>query len=832
VIDLNNKGYQILILAALLHDIGKFIQRAKKKPGEKRHQEWGYQWLEGMNMHKDIVDAARYHHKLKEEDRKYSELSVDAMGITNNWLIFEADNLASGERLQKKEETSWDSLIPLLSIFSRITLPDRENRQAENNDCWRYIPLQGFDPQQILFPSKREEVKVNQGIYEALWSEFEKEFKKSKDHLTPEILLNLLERFTSFVPSETLVEKDKPETDPDISLFDHIKSTAAIANAIYNYFTDSVETQEEKIKRWVAVSEQEITDRKDLRYLLVAGDISGVQKFIYTITSEGALKGLRARSFYLGLLTEHIVARIIKSLNLTRANIVYAGGGSFFILAQNTDKAKTALDGIRREVNRWLLEEHNGRLFLALDWVEFCGNVFITDPETLYAQICPCENWAEKGQICKVCRNIWQEKGRNLNMADIWQEAGKILAKRKSQRFIEEIEEKKYEFFGPFEPKYEVCEICKKEIDKKGLCSVCNSLQNLGEKLPQMHYLKQSEKEIKDTTQIKIENTWYQFFPERPQINEDEILYALNPKGNEYNVISLYTGNYPNEPRDFEGLSKASIGAKKIGTLRMDVDNLGRIFTCGLKDHKLRTFTRIATLSRFFSYFFKVYLNQICKYPMFSLNGKNNSRNAVIVYSGGDDLFITGAWSDIPEIAFDIRDAFKKYTCKNPDINISGGMVVCDHKFPLYKMAELAGKAEDTAKKNKDEKGRKDSLTLFYISTEKGKQALKWHEWEELNEEILWPLIRLGSFEEDRFSSKLPRGFIYNMFMVSSIWQKEGILYLPKLAYIIKRSENKEVLENVDWIILKQNLMNTRFIERVRLAMTWLDLLVRGGEEK
>ena len=42
-------------------------------------------------------------------------------------------------------------------------------------------------------------------------------------------------------------------------------------------------------------------------FLLYSLDLSGIQDFIYTITSDGALKALRARSFYLELLTEHLV---------------------------------------------------------------------------------------------------------------------------------------------------------------------------------------------------------------------------------------------------------------------------------------------------------------------------------------------------------------------------------------------------------------------------------------------------------------------------------------------------------------------------------------------
>jgi len=40
-----DKIRQQIYLGALLHDIGKFYQRASENPNEKTHQEFGYDWL-------------------------------------------------------------------------------------------------------------------------------------------------------------------------------------------------------------------------------------------------------------------------------------------------------------------------------------------------------------------------------------------------------------------------------------------------------------------------------------------------------------------------------------------------------------------------------------------------------------------------------------------------------------------------------------------------------------------------------------------------------------------------------------------------------------------
>lgn len=79
-------------------------------------------------------------------------------------------------------------------------------------------------------------------------------------------------------------------------------------------------------------------------FLLYSMDISGIQNFIYTIGEKGALKGLRARSFYLEIMMEHIVDELLEKLSLSRANLIYAGGGHCYLLLANTDDTRDILE--------------------------------------------------------------------------------------------------------------------------------------------------------------------------------------------------------------------------------------------------------------------------------------------------------------------------------------------------------------------------------------------------------------------------------------------------------------------------------------------------------
>lgn len=106
-------------------------------------------------------------------------------------------------------------------------------------------------------------------------------------------------------------------------------------------------------------------------YLLIGGDISGVQKFIYTITSKGALRSLKGRSFYLELFVEHVISELIEKLGLTRCNLLFSGGGHFYILSYNTPKAISTISDISDSVNSFLYDEFKGSLFLNIAWVLF-----------------------------------------------------------------------------------------------------------------------------------------------------------------------------------------------------------------------------------------------------------------------------------------------------------------------------------------------------------------------------------------------------------------------------------------------------------------------------
>ena len=93
-------------------------------------------------------------------------------------------------------------------------------------------------------------------------------------------------------------------------------------------------------------------------------DISGIQDFIYTINNKGALKGLRARSFYLEIMMEHLIDELLEKVELSRANLIYSGGGHAYILMANTEKTKSIIERYEKQVNQWFLEVFQTDLYV------------------------------------------------------------------------------------------------------------------------------------------------------------------------------------------------------------------------------------------------------------------------------------------------------------------------------------------------------------------------------------------------------------------------------------------------------------------------------------
>lgn len=214
-----------------------------------------------------------------------------------------ADNIAAAaDRRQTGDETQFDRYLPLSPVFTHLngehpghTLPPHAL------DGRLRLPLDGSfrlsagDYEQILLTLRRELSALPP----------QEEWLNS--------LLSVWESCLSTVPSSTNTGES-----PDISLYDHSKVTAAVGACISEYLLDRGETD-----YFTALVQQEQSFRLQQAFLLYSADFSGIQKFIYSVSTRNALKSLRSRSFFLELCMEHYIDELLQLCGLSRANLLY-----------------------------------------------------------------------------------------------------------------------------------------------------------------------------------------------------------------------------------------------------------------------------------------------------------------------------------------------------------------------------------------------------------------------------------------------------------------------------------------------------------------------------
>ena len=416
-------------------------------------------------------------------------------------------------------------------------------------------------------------------------------------------------------------------------------------------------------------------------FLLYSMDISGIQSFIYTIGEKGALKGLRARSFYLEIMMEHIVDELLEKLSLSRANLIYTGGGHCYLLLANTDDTRDILEHYEKSLNHWMMEHFDTALYVACGYAKANANALRNMPKGSYS--------------------------------DLYLTISKMISEKKSNRYnadmIRNLNSRKHE--GERECK--VCRRIARLTDDK--CQVCLALEKMSGSILYENYFTVMSEPDKDALPLP-ENRYLAADTKESLLKrmESENYVRCYTKNEIYTgkhvTTKLWVGDYTTGDT-FEKLAEQAKGVERIGILRADVDNLGTTFVYGLQrpdgDDKYVTLSRTSTLSRQLSLFFKCYINEILRKGTADNFGGSGERKAVIVYSGGDDVFLAGAWNDVIAAFMDIRNALEKFT--QGTLTISGGVGIYDAKYPLNVMAKEVERLEDRSKHVEG----KNAVTLF-----------------------------------------------------------------------------------------------------------------------
>lgn len=724
---MNNTTLKIA-MAAFFHDIGKFVDSNVLNLPKSYHDDNAGSFLplyNGRYSHRHALYTAGF----IEQMEKYlpAQLTIGDWGEGDSFIrlaaahhapsspmeqiITIADRISSGmdrEKFDKENSRSIDykdyKKTRLLPVFEHLSVSDDRVPLIAENSLFQYR-LQAQSPESI-FPEEKNDDNIEtrkqaEEAYQKLSGEFLTDLKQlaHKDLDTAiwfEHFDSLMQRFTTAIPAARV-----GKVIPDVSLYDHLRSTAALAAAIYQYH-NATGTLEERA----------INNKKDEKFLLISGSFNGIQNFIFSAYGDSRKyrsKLLRGRSFSVSLLSELAADLLCRELSLPHTSILLNAGGRFTILAPNISKSIDSVRRVEKKVNDWLIKRAYGEVCISLSMVK-----------------ASCRDFESSG-----FSGLWE---RLVNALD-----EKKFSKIELDTYGGAVESYLDEFCNDLAPS--ICPLCGKRpagrdiiVGELHTCALCRDHVFLGEKL-----VKENNIAITRIDTIAIGKKLYDpvfgeyqlFFPKGEPDNISDagklIKYWCLGERKQEDTQSLVTSKFINgyvpvyssletwgdvetgTPKTLNDIASAASnkdgkgkkkGLEAIGVLKADVDNLGLLMACGLREN-LYTISRLAALSRQMNNFFAMYLPYL-------LQKESQFNDVYTVFAGGDDLFLIGPWNRIIELAKVLEEQFKSYVCGNKEIHFSAGITLHKPHTPIDTLAETS----ESALKASKNQGR-NRITVF-----------------------------------------------------------------------------------------------------------------------
>lgn len=395
-------------------------------------------------------------------------------------------------------------------------------------------------------------------------------------------------------------------------------------------------------------------------FLVVKGSLNGIQRFIYDVRSTGALKNLRGRSFYLNLLLDAVVERLLSEFGLTRAAVLYNSGGTCCLFIPYAAETEARFEALANEIRQRVFACHGEQLVL-LNAVRATRQTIQKDLSSLLSEL---QNRKNRDKYAPL-RGFTTEQCQLLFSP---------------QRPVEESSARYVELGGRLP-----------QMECMAVCHIPQSIRTDGVEpggLGVYYYLLRRS----EVAAFTMEGTSLVLF------NSYELPRVTVP------VRCEFVAGCGTRVQSFEELLGTDSDLKRLGILRMDVDNLGRMFReLGQGTDAL---LRYAAMSRRLDLFFKRDLN--------TLWVDGFSRSTVIIYSGGDDLFIAGEWTQTLQLAREIHVRFEK-AFRDAEVGVSGGMSLVTAKYPIIRAAELSAEEESLAKSFDYRGEAKNALSLFGV---------------------------------------------------------------------------------------------------------------------
>ena len=792
------KERELITLGALLHDIGKFRQRASNKEIQEeeiptpsnvnfgyKHAEISYKEILRLKnlLNLDESDflkvlVASLHHQpqsnFNSNEPEYLKI-YKAIYRLSDWY-------ASTERSQMTDVEGKKEFKRLRPVFEIINI-ENSNKPEIGKYYYRLEPLKvdilGKDKLPAIFPEP-EEAKAYEQVeklsksYSRLWMGDKKSnikgFMEELKSLLPAnklehkvlLIYYLLYKYTWCIPASTFDSDRGSHHYSDISLFDHLRVTAALASSLFtdynikylNGFTDR---------------NRELTAQK-LKLVVFEGDISGIQKFLYDITNiKGASKRLRGRSAFLSLLPELIARFFLRELRYPVTNVLYTGGGKFQAIVGYEENIYRKLHELAAKVEEELIKAFGGKLGFVI-----------------YYQECSLSDMSNYSNIIKkLMESADEEKSRKFHLT------------------IHNFE--KFANKSVTEVSSKICPSCRWQLipEEQEVCEWCRLFEDLGGFLPKAKFLSFNPDNAEGHC-LKLGDIGSICFSNKTLLSGEN--YVINETDIPEGVVGFkfFGRSLPQKGesvKTFEDLASEAKGDKKIAYVKADVDNLGLIFIQGLGENY--SISRVATLSRSLDLFFSAYLSKFFE--------EKYREDVYTVYSGGDDLFFIAPWDKAVDITIRIRNLFDDFTCRNSFFGISCGFFVSGGTYPLRLASDKVSEREKTAKSSNN--FQKDSINIF-------NETLQWRQ---LKEAIKRTEPMIDLIDHDT----IPRTLIYRIYTLLVSFLKGNstankMMFYPFFYYTVGRNVRSESAKrkleeliidvNNNYAIRKESLFSLKYI--------------------
>lgn len=484
--------------------------------------------------------------------------------------------------------------------------------------------------------------------------------------------------------------------------------------------------------------------------MIVLGDISGIQNYLFDVAEAGGgqARRLRARSFFLQLLIECAALRVLRTLGwpIDDQHFLLSGAGKFVLSGPRHNGVEAQLEVERQKLNDWLLRETRGELKLILTW----AGEAVTE----------VENHRRAQQSLQLVK---AQPWRPSSSAG-WDPACLVLA-----------------------PLDTPCGLCRHapavedETDPdtgavRHVCRTCAENRNLGRRLPTARWLVIRNKPLHND--LNLFNLGVSLSQENQLAVGPETLVVANyrnptnrpnwcPEGQF--LKRRFMAHIPidrGQPVEFSKLAQRSRGDHLLGVLKADADSLGVMIEgllIGQQDlQRLADFSH--ELDGFFAGTLKEEIEQ--NWPLI-----------YTVFAGGDDLVMVGPWDVMVEFAGRMRELFAQQFA-NRGLTISAGLALLKPKRPIKTAVAEAERLLEYAKTNvaPRESTPKDQLAAFG-------QLWKWQH----HDAILKRAKLLADWVD---AGQMERGWLHTLLELAEERHGEppDLLATSRLAYHVDRN--------------------------------------------